>query len=217
MSKFSRPLKYHEKRHSPRVSFKGLHCAGDHTWSSIWIPINNISSRGAAAGGSHPTEHPLCLLLCFIKPILGNRYGPGVSSQTSQGSTYPRCHCQEVWRNIFLARLLFPCQIKLTKILYQKWSVVQILFLKENLGSWANTQPTPPMYVRKQAINVPLDFKAKNGRISWQNLGSQTGCYCCVLSPPRSDTWSLSHLGHLYPGTTPVMIKLDHNRSCPWV
>jgi len=32
-----------------------------------------------------------------------------------------------------------------------------------------------------------------------------------------SDSWSLSHLGYLYPGTTPVMIKLDHNRSCPWV
>ena len=30
------------------------------------------------------------------------------------------------------------------------------------------------------------------------------------------DSWSLSHLGHLYPGTTPVMINLDHNRSCPW-
>jgi len=48
MSKFSRPLKhknaYHEKRHSLRVSFKGLNCAGDHIGSSIWIPINNISS-----------------------------------------------------------------------------------------------------------------------------------------------------------------------------
>jgi len=32
-----------------------------------------------------------------------------------------------------------------------------------------------------------------------------------------TDSWSLSHLGYLYPGTTPVMIKLDHNRSCPWV
>ena len=31
------------------------------------------------------------------------------------------------------------------------------------------------------------------------------------------DNWSLSHLGYLYPGTTPVMIKLDHNMSCPWV
>jgi len=31
------------------------------------------------------------------------------------------------------------------------------------------------------------------------------------------DSWSLSHLGYLYPGTTPVMIKLDHKRSCPWV
>ena len=32
-----------------------------------------------------------------------------------------------------------------------------------------------------------------------------------------NDSWSLSHLGYLYPGTTPVMIKLYHNRSCPWV
>jgi len=32
-----------------------------------------------------------------------------------------------------------------------------------------------------------------------------------------SDSWSLSHLGYLYRGTTPVMIKLDHSRSCPWV
>jgi len=30
------------------------------------------------------------------------------------------------------------------------------------------------------------------------------------------DSWSLSHLGYLYPGTTPITIKLDHNRSCPW-
>jgi len=33
----------------------------------------------------------------------------------------------------------------------------------------------------------------------------------------ESDSWSLSHLGYLYPGTTPVIIKLGHNRSCPWV
>ena len=31
--------------------------------------------------------------------------------------------------------------------------------------------------------------------------------YVCMC-----DSWSLSHLGYLYPGTTPVMIKLDHNR-----
>ena len=31
------------------------------------------------------------------------------------------------------------------------------------------------------------------------------------------DSWSLSHLDYLYPGTPPVMIKLDHDRSCPWV
>ena len=33
----------------------------------------------------------------------------------------------------------------------------------------------------------------------------------------NDDSWSLSHLGYLYPRTTPVMIKLDHDRSCPWV
>ena len=31
------------------------------------------------------------------------------------------------------------------------------------------------------------------------------------------DSWSPSHLGYLHPGTTPVIIKLDHDRSCPWV
>jgi len=38
-----------------------------------------------------------------------------------------------------------------------------------------------------------------------------------LLALDHADSWSLSHLGYLYPGTTPVMIKLDHNRSCPWV
>jgi len=46
------------------------------------------------------------------------------------------------------------------------------------------------------------DHSCTTGNRSW-NL-----CY---------DSWSLSHLGYLYPGTTFVMIKLDHNRSCPWV
>jgi len=32
-----------------------------------------------------------------------------------------------------------------------------------------------------------------------------------------SDSWSLSHLGYLYPGTTPVMLKLDHYKCCPRV
>ena len=27
------------------------------------------------------------------------------------------------------------------------------------------------------------------------------------------DSWSLSHLGYLYPGTTPVIIKLDHQQE----
>ena len=37
-------------------------------------------------------------------------------------------------------------------------------------------------------------------------------CVSAVL-----DSWSLSHLGYLYPGTSPVIIKLDHNWSCLWV
>jgi len=31
------------------------------------------------------THIPVCVLLCFIELILGNRYGPGVSSRESQG------------------------------------------------------------------------------------------------------------------------------------
>jgi len=51
-------------------------------------------------------------------------------------------------------------------------------------------------------------------------------CMCCVCvirtrthtaCGVLGDSWSLSHLGYLYPRTTPVMIKLDHDRSCPWV
>jgi len=38
-----------------------------------------------------------------------------------------------------------------------------------------------------------------------------------VIAEELCNSWSLSHLGYSYPGTTPVMIKLDHNRSCPWV
>jgi len=37
----------------------------------------------------------------------------------------------------------------------------------------------------------------------------------CRLPPSSRDSWSLSHLGYLYPGTTPVMIKLDHNPAPP--
>ena len=44
-----------------------------------------------------------------------------------------------------------------------------------------------------------------------------TSSYCDGEVKKVFDSWSLSHLGHLYPGTTPVMIKLDDNRSCPWV
>jgi len=47
-----------------------------------------------------------------------------------------------------------------------------------------------------------------------RNTNSEQLEFECQLKTP--DSWSLSHLG-LYPGTTPVTIKLDHNRSCPWV
>jgi len=44
---------------------------------------------------------------------------------------------------------------------------------------------------------------------------SRIGLLChalcvCVAHAPPDDSWSLSHLGYLYLGTTPVMIKLDH-------
>jgi len=37
-----------------------------------------------------------CVFLCYIKLILGNRYGPGVSSRASQGSAHPRLKIADV-------------------------------------------------------------------------------------------------------------------------
>jgi len=42
-------------------------------------------------------------------------------------------------------------------------------------------------------------------------------CAICPHCKYVNDSWSLSHLGYLYPGTPLVVIKLVHNRSCPWV
>ena len=56
-------------------------------------------------------------------------------------------------------------------------------------------------------------FMRQIGRIDSKIFSSPTFFGISVVS----DGWSLSHLGYLYPGTTAVMIKLDHNRSCPWV
>jgi len=39
----------------------------------------------AGEGDRVSERFKVCVLLCFIKPILGNRYGPGVSSRASQG------------------------------------------------------------------------------------------------------------------------------------
>jgi len=48
-------------------------------------------------------------------------------------------------------------------------------------------------------------------------LGDATESLRTQETVPDRDSWSLSHLGYLYPGTAPVMINLDHDRSCPWV
>jgi len=65
-------------------------------------------------------------------------------------------------------------------------------------------------FARIAHIHVPLDAQ----------LALVVECVATALdelASARGDSWSLSHLGYLYPGTTPVMIQLDHNRSCPWV
>ena len=54
-----------------------------------------ISDRGCVSFGSltikeSAVEKIPCVLLCFVKPILGNCYGPGVSSRTSQARRNPR-------------------------------------------------------------------------------------------------------------------------------
>ena len=78
-----------------------------------------------------------------------------------------------------------------------------------------------PLHLPKEGITA-LEVVAGN-----VNVGSHikvanvpTATYYALLLAllgAWTHSWSLSHLGHLYPGTTPVMIKLDHNRSCPWV
>jgi len=80
---------------------------------------------------------------------------------------------------------------------------------------WDNSSPiwSSPLVAAEEPVTSPM--------ILW--LPSLS---LAILSPIYSflgisglpcDSWSLSHMGYLYPGTTPVMIKLDHNKSCPWV
>ena len=83
-------------------------------------------------------------------------------------------------------------------LLFSSWTVTLIIlglgFLRARLLRLWCTAAFPPIFL--QLRKGPL----------WS---------CAELL--QSDSWSLSHLGYLYSGTTPVMIKLDHNRSCPWV
>jgi len=65
--------------------------------SSIWYCTSAVRGQpewispfflwGRLLGGLRPL---VCVLLCFIKPILGNYYGLGVYSWASQGSTQPQ-------------------------------------------------------------------------------------------------------------------------------
>ena len=60
-------------------------------------------------------------------------------------------------------------------------------------------------------------FTSTNIHVSEVHCGSAVRFGQALPGYLITDSWSLSHLGYLYPGTAPVMIKLDHNRSCPWV
>jgi len=63
------------------------------TWNSC---VRKEIRRGSAEEvmRKHPGIVRVCVLLCFIKPILGNRYGPGVPScqQTSDSLGWPDSH-----------------------------------------------------------------------------------------------------------------------------
>jgi len=94
-----------------------------------------------------------------------------------------------------------------------------------------------PCEVRRNAVShqLPLTHRALTvpryqilrvlNRLIWYSYSKpehpSVGDHSCTTGNRSRnlcyDSWSLSHLGYLYPGTTPVMIKLDHNRSCPWI
>ena len=74
---------------------------------SMWIWANRLPSKGSKL--LFPVIKAmkikiLCVLLCFIKPILGNRYGPGVSS--SEPRARARTHDSESLT--YLLNLLTP-------------------------------------------------------------------------------------------------------------
>jgi len=71
------------------------------TGEGISARVHVANSHGAwrqGRGGSHTRSQArcklVCVLLCFINPMLGNRYGPGVSScqQTSDNLGWPDLH-----------------------------------------------------------------------------------------------------------------------------
>ena len=88
------------------------------------------------------------------------------------------------------------------------------------LVCYAATQLATPLHQRR--IQVVRRNNVAQKRLTESN-GTPAMDFGCEEIRKRkrrieqSDSWSLSHLGYLYPGTIPVMIKLDHNRSCPWV
>jgi len=145
-----------------------------------------------------------CQLCCVVVPFwcfrddctstVGHAVAVVRSSQ-SRGKLSSRNHGEEICHD--------PCHAKFVAIVaghqlplthraltvprYEIWRVLNRLFL------YSCSKPKHP----------PVgDHSYTTGNRS-RNL-----CY---------DSWSLSHLGYLYPGTTPVMIKLYRNRSCPWV
>jgi len=47
--------------------------------AAVQLAVHKVAA-GAARGGRNAEVQCVCVLLCFVDPILGNRYGPGVSS-----------------------------------------------------------------------------------------------------------------------------------------
>jgi len=155
--------------------------------------------------------------ICDLSVILAS----GRSYMVTSSKLWPRSQNSQF--NVFFSWKMssFP------HVLRQKRTLRSWLYWHFTFGNWIGTRIgttlSPSFTTSGPYTRRSIWFSCSPRNLISQTLDSFCGpyihffSYTCQLPEPQTDSWSLSHLGHLYPGTTPVMIKLDHNRSCPWV
>jgi len=120
----------------------------------LWLWLSPAVSRLSLPLSIHTRIriHIVTIIVYYISWYWQNRHRPdfrlkrllvSVTQSWHFTDTSPRTGLYHWCQSLLFLLLLFPSK-KLTKIWYTKRSMVQILFLKENPGPWADTQPTNP-------------------------------------------------------------------------